>query len=271
MPNKPLGNSPRPTSNSQAAAGRRCCREEQGLSLIEATIILMVLSVLTAVTAPAIRGYMLDAQRTEAKSEVEAIASALSRMLVDVGESFFLRNAAKTATTDVLAHGTPSHDTVTTPNQVEMLVSDGRTPTVAAAFVRGSGTDWHSAANDAAIQDIDYYLVLNTPSNLAANAYRTATTMNGTLGFDPDDGQTYNSEFAWRGAYLPGPIAADPWGNRYAANVEFLARAIGGVAGQVNDVFVISAGSNGVIETAFAVDGVTTGNDILAVVSGGTR
>jgi hypothetical protein len=190
-------------------------------------------------------------------------------MLTDVGESFVLQNGAKTSTAAPLAHGAPSH---ASSNRVDLLVSDGKIPAKYSGIARGAGTDWDAAVNNAAIQRLEYYLVLNTPSNLAANAYRTGATMDGTLGFDPDGASQYNSRFAWRGAYVPGPIGPDPWGYRYAVNVEFLERALGaGPSGQVNDVFVLSAGSNGLVETAFAVDGATSGNDILAIVSGGTR
>jgi hypothetical protein len=91
--------------------------------------------------------------------------------------------------------------------------------------------------------------------------------------FDPDSGSQFNADFGWRGAYLPGPIGADPWGNRYAVNVEFLAKALGaGPSGNVNDVFVVSAGQDGTIDTRFDTDGVTTGgDDLIYVISGGTR
>lgn len=242
------------------------------MSLIEATVVLAVLSFLSAMIAPSVRSYVQSAQQATAKKDVEAIGTAIARMLGDVGESFILRNGAKSATGDALAHGAPSHDHTT--NRVDMLVSsEGRVPAKWATIARGAGTDWDTAsAATGAVQVLDNFLVLNTPNTSAANAYRTAATMNGTLGFDPDEGQTYNSEHAWRGGYLPGPIGSDPWGFRYAVNVEFLARPIGaGPLGNVSDVFVLSAGSNGLVETAFEIDGVTSGSDIFFLLSGGTR
>jgi hypothetical protein len=155
-----------------------------------------------------------------------------------------------------------------------MLVTQGDAPIVEASVVRaGAGvTDWDDTVNDAAIQLLDYYLVANTPSGLAANGYRTAATMSTTTEFDPDGGAMFNAEHAWRGAYLPGPLGPDPWGYRYAINVEFLARPTGtGPSGQVNDVFVLSAGSDGRVQTRFDVDGVTSSHDIVYLVSGGTR
>jgi type II secretory pathway pseudopilin PulG len=237
---------------------------QRGISLIEATIILAVLAILSAVLAPAIGGYVQDASRSTAKADVEVIGTALARMLTDVGESWVLRNGNGGTLTS-----TPSRDAA---NRVDLLVSTGRIPVVGVA--RSSGTpDWDAAAGNLGVQVLDYYLVSNTPSSLPANAYRSATNMSVLTNFDPDSGAQFNSEFAWRGSYLPGPIDADPWGNRYAANVEFLAKALGaGPSGNVNDVFVISAGPNGEMQTRFDTDGSTAaGDDLIYIVSGGTR
>src|SRR3990167_8086924 len=103
---------PNPTSQTPREGA------ERGMSLVEATIILMVMSLLTAVIAPSIRGYVTDAQQTTAKKDTEVIASALGRMLSDVGEAWFVRNGARTGTaTD---HGAPSHGANT---RVDMMVS----------------------------------------------------------------------------------------------------------------------------------------------------
>src|SRR5687767_7383196 len=44
---------------------------EKGMSLVEATIILMVLAILTAVIAPSAGDYVNDARQTKAKEDVE--------------------------------------------------------------------------------------------------------------------------------------------------------------------------------------------------------
>src|SRR6185503_8863061 len=163
----------------------------------------------------------------------------------------------------------PSHAAA---NRVDLLVSSGAVPTVGVARST-AGVDWSAAVDNAAVQRLEYFLVQNTPSNAAANAYRTAASMSVATEFDPDSGSLYNAEHAWRGAYLPGSIGPDPWGTRYAVNVEFLARALGaGPSGNVNDVFVVSAGSDRAVDTRFDLDGATAGNsDLIYVVSGGTR
>lgn len=234
------------------------------MSLVEATMILMVVALLTASLAPAVNAYVRDSQQARARKDVGAIAAALSQMLVDVGESWFLRDGNGAAATNP-----PSRASA---NRVDMMVTQGNIP-VLGATARPSGTDWDDAVNDAAIQLLDYYLVLNTPSALGANAYRDPGDMSVTTEFDPDDGQGANAEHGWRGAYLPGPIGPDPWSNRYAANVEFLARTQGTTgSGSRMDVIVISAGNDLRIDTQFEVDGQIAGrDDILALVSGATR
>jgi hypothetical protein len=122
------------------------------------------------------------------------------------------------------------------------------------------------------VQRLEHHLVQNTPGNAAGNAYRTAASMSVAGEFDPDSGAQFNAEHAWRGSYLPGPIGPDPWGTRYAVNVEFLARALGaGPSGNVNDVIVVSAGPDRAVDTRFDLDGATGGSDVIFVLSGGTR
>ena len=46
---------------------------ERGMSLIEATIILMVLAILTSVLAPSVGDYVNDARQTKVKEDIEAL------------------------------------------------------------------------------------------------------------------------------------------------------------------------------------------------------
>ena len=122
-----------------------------------------------------------------------------------------------------------------------MLVSDGDTPRTLGA---GGSALWDDPVDPAAAQPVDFlerHLVTNTPGG--AGAYTTA-------GGAP-----------WRGAYISAPLDPDPWGNRYAVNVLHLRTST------TNDVFVMSAGPDEEIDTAFTVDGATPGDDdIIAVV-----
>ena len=67
----------------------------------------------------------------------------------------------------------------------------------------------------------------------------------------------------WRGAYISAPVDPDPWGNRYAVNVQWLQ---GTSTERKNDVIVLSTGPDEQIDTAFEADGITPGDDDIIVV-----
>lgn len=69
------------------------------------------------------------------------------------------------------------------------------------------------------------------------------------------------AQFGWRGAYIQDPVAADPWGQRYAVNVAAM-------KSPVFDTVALSAGADGIVESAFERDGLpTAGDDIVSIVS----
>lgn len=69
----------------------------------------------------------------------------------------------------------------------------------------------------------------------------------------------------WRGAYLDGPVGADPWGNRFATNVVTLATP------GASDTVVLSAGPDGTANVPFAADGLRdTADDVIVLVSSGS-
>ena len=69
--------------------GRRSGHEkvegQTGISLVEATIILLVLMLLTGVLAPSIFDYFRDAQMVKVKEDCEAIGVSVARLVRDVG------------------------------------------------------------------------------------------------------------------------------------------------------------------------------------------
>jgi len=96
--------------------------------------------------------------------------------------------------------------------------------------------------------------------------------------FGRDESGGFNSEFAWRGPYMTGPLDPDPWGNRYACNVIYLdprtqtENMTAYANGYVEDTVVMSAGPDEEIDTDFDVDGLTPGDDdILYTVSANSR
>ena len=55
------------------------------------------------------------------------------------------------------------------------------------------------------------------------------------------------------------PVDSDPWGNRFAVNVQYLGPSL-------NDVVVLSAGINEIIETDFTGNPLVVGGDDVLVV-----
>jgi hypothetical protein len=67
----------------------------------------------------------------------------------------------------------------------------------------------------------------------------------------------------WRGAYLAPLVGPDPWGYRYAVN-------IAAISTRRMDTVAMTAGPDGRVDTAFAVDGVRPrGDDLLKLVTSG--
>lgn len=273
-------------------------RNQKGMSLVEATIILTVIAILSAILAPSIGQFVRRARVTKAREDVQMLASAIIRFLDDTGESAFYDNGREG---DI----TPKRDT---DDVVGVLVGDGDVPDLpGGAFVAGDGLftnpasavdNWRLASTStftvttsvapgaSLTMKVDTFanqLITNTPEGSTTSRYRTGADLsNGSNssgiagGFQAQSRANFNFEYAWRGPYLTeqGP---DPWGNRYAANVGFLyapqsgATASGAGDGFREAVFVISAGPDEEIETAFTQSALTIGDDdIIAVVSGGS-
>jgi type II secretory pathway pseudopilin PulG len=121
---------------------------------------------------------------------------------------------------------------------VNLLVGAGDIP----GDVGGNTANWTQATDGTLVDFFDRHLVTN-PLNYAVPG------VNG-----------------WKGAYISGGVTADPWGNRYAANVFYLSdnTAPNGLV----DVVVLSAGPDEIIETDFEQDGfAAVGDDIFCTVS----
>lgn len=248
---------------------------QRGMSLVEATIILMVLAILTSVIAPSMGDYVNEARNTKAKEDVEAIGTAIIRMVRDTGLRCLSRD---TATPCNLA------------NRVELLVSgsavgSNEPKVVSADYVPTAGTssndtglNWAGATNEVA--DASRALMTDqfVSNTLAGTDY---TPVSFTGGGGPRAG------IGWRGAYLTGPVDVDPWGFMYQANTVFMNVASNAAAGSSaegelsfgyhSDVIVLSSGSNGTVQTAFGSAGspfgstAATGDDVIYTVKGATR
>lgn len=158
---------------------------QRGITLVEATIVLTVLAILSAAAAPVVSRTLDRAKMARAIDDTKAIKTALNNFITEF-------TSFTPFTTTGVSGGTT----------VQMLVSDGDTPRTVGA---GGAAQWSDVVNPAAAQPVDFlerHLVTNTPGG--GGAYTTA-------GANP-----------WRGAYINAPIDPDPWGNRYAVNTLYL-------------------------------------------------
>jgi type II secretory pathway pseudopilin PulG len=235
---------------------------ERGMSLVEATIILMVLATLTAVIAPSMGDFLEDARAHKVKEDTESLGIAIVRMLKDTGLKG-LKLDATTGFTEV--------------NRVDVLISASGTASsnsgtsYASGELNGGTADWDQTDNDDTFEN---QLVKNFPGG---------TTDGSTSYTLPTEG---NRGRGWRGSYLNAVPGADPWGYKYYANVAFLVTATDSTAGtgegQVSgfwarDVVVLSPGPDNIIQSTFGGSagggfGAAAANDDVAfVVQGNTR
>ena len=195
----------------------------RGVTLIEATIVLTVVAILASASAPTVSRSLQRARLARAFTDTSAIKTAIDTFITEFSGSF------TPFTTNGLNAGGLT---------VEVLISDGDIPAL------GSGNaSWRNPRAVGAAPVVDYmerHLVTN------GVAYNTAACVLNNC---------------WRGAYLSAPIDPDPWGNRYAVNVNFLRNTT------TNDTFVLSAGPDEEVDTAYTVNGAVPGDDdIIAVV-----
>jgi type II secretory pathway pseudopilin PulG len=240
-------------------------RSAQGMSLVEATIILMVLATLTAVIAPSAGDYIEEARNTKAKEDVESIGMGIARLMRDTGLPCVSLNGSscsKVNRVELLVSG--SNETTNLPT------SDAAAYATNANFASAAALNWAGATTSpvaVGTRDLmDPHLVSNTAAYTAA-------------GFTGGGGPRH--AVGWRGAYLNGPLDVDPWGYVYQASTVFLGVATDATAGTGEgalsggwsaDVMVISAGSNGNIQTLFgALGGAAVGDDVAYVLQGSTR
>jgi type II secretory pathway pseudopilin PulG len=192
--------------------------------LIELTVVLAVLVTLALVLTPSITNFINDSRVARTRTDTQTLAAAVIAFYKDNG--FFPQWSTANA-------GGPG----TAANRVDLLVSPGNVPIVAAPNLWTTGTT----------STIVDQLVANTPSYTLKSA---------------------SSAFGWNGPYLSSTVGADAWNNRYMINVGLIDTTQGtqtasGVTKSA--VWVISAGSNGQIETLYSqpiTTAISAGDDI---------
>jgi type II secretory pathway pseudopilin PulG len=264
--------------------GRHAVREA-GFTLVEVSIIVMALAILSAILLPQIGVFLRDARLARAREDVAAIGVSMMQMLKDIGESsFYTEPQGNWRSPDRFREGHTQ--------PVGLLIGDGDTPDgdnqwswrePFGGTIQNAGTDFADVwVNSALVDSFANHLIQNNPADLDTSSgtgpdwrrYRTPAEMvagdysagvPGGLQFDSASGQGFNSEFAWRGPYLDA-VRPDPWGNRYMANVMWLTMPQGAdSSGFIRPVMVISAGPDEEIDTPFeAIGGFIVGDDDIA-------
>ena len=199
-------------------------RRARGFTLIELTVVLAVIVTLALILTPSITNFINDSRIARVRQDTKTVASSIVQFYKDNG--FFPQwSTAQSGGPGIAA------------NKVDLLVSDGNVPTVAAANTWTSGTASNLTAQ----------LMGNTPSYTMKTA--TAT-------------------FGWNGPYLSSTITADSWNNRYMVNIGLIDTSQGtqtSAGATKSAVWVLSAGANGQVETAYTQSltaAVLTGDDV---------
>ena len=158
-------------------------RSAHGLSLVEVTIMLLVLMLLTSVLAPSIFDFVIDAKWVKVKEDCEAIGLTVARITRDIGPCLKFDGQAKCTKT----------------NRVDLLYSDG--PDVTTQDLEGDGETeldlsyalasplkWSTELERG--DSMDDQFVTNVPGYSTPHDLNTSTAV----------GPQFN--LGWRGAYL---------------------------------------------------------------------
>ena len=264
------------SGGSAPRARHRRAAGERGVSLIEATVILAVVSTLAAILAPSINGYLEEARQARARADLRAIAEAIQSFITDTGEHQFLNLQNRSSAGQPALHA----DTY----RVDLLVGDGDIPPYNATL-GALESFWTQVLNAGTVDTLSNHLIENEPIEQGSERYRTPSDVivgspgGNNIDFARAESSGFNAPHAWRGGYLTGPVDPDPWGNRYAVNVAMLdpqvttqppnTQTLASVADYSRmDVFVLSAGPDEEIDTSATLDGAVPGDDdLLHVVS----
>jgi len=243
--------------------------------LIELSIILIVLAVLVNILAPNVERYVRHAKIVRVKEDTQMLGVSIWMYMHDTGNGFFMQDGScdvhAGASRCDFGGGAPDEDCH---NRVNILVGDGDIPDLG---LEGDNR-WVQRVDFHFVDFMEYHLITNRPGNNPDRAYRTpldlakgANDFPGDPMFARDESGGFNADFAWRGPYVSSSIDADPWGNRYMANVgyldscaEFFANHEPEFLGFTYDVIVMSSGPDEEVDTAFERDGLVPGDDDIA-------
>ncbi len=226
-------------------------KKQQGFTLVEVTIILLVLVILSTIMLPQLGNYNRLARFVKAREDVGAICASMKKML------------------DEVMLGAVYEDPRPNGNNVQpigLLLGPGSTPLSGSegngnSGIAGDGGHWrhnfgatfqvktddNAATVTFKVDRLEHHLQENQPMNGAALSERYKNAL------DNPERWAAGAFFGWRGPYLD-ELTADPWGNRYMVNSFALHKP---ASSQANDtifssaVVCYSAGPDSGIDTVF--------------------
>jgi type II secretory pathway pseudopilin PulG len=206
---------------------------DRGMTLIETTVILAVITILSGMLAPSILQFIEDSKVTRTRSDVQSIAAGILHFYRDTGRFPVTFDSSQGAI------GT---------RFIDVLVSDGKPPRLgwptSSTWISHAGLVSSAAAKVMPVGDLRGWAVGQMDyleNHLIKN--RAGYLLQGP-----------HNNVGWNGPYLNTEIGSDPWGNQYMVNVAYLDSAPGvadAMGYSKNAVFVLSAGPNQIIETPF--------------------
>jgi hypothetical protein len=229
-------------------------RNQSGFTLVEVTIILLVLVILSSIMLPQLGNYNRLARYVKAREDVGALCASLKKMLDEV----MLNHVALD----------PKHNGGWSLKPVGLLVGPGSIPEKGSAS-RGTGETlpnghWLLESGDRFTQrydignkseqfyvdDLENHLQQNNPgagyfSSRDTNPYKNP--------LDNPERWAAGAFFGWRGPYFD-ELTADPWGNRYAINTFALYKhpeSAGNDEIYTSAVVCYSAGPDSGVDTGF--------------------
>lgn len=189
-------------------------RAERGFTLMEIVVVLAIVGALAAVLVPFGFSYLQDARKAQAQNDANQIAAAIGNFLKDTG----LPPYKNTTSADKI----PAKESA----DFDCLAGEQGNGFTSATDATASWTTCYTAS--VTKDTIENHLIKNSPAGLSTKLYKIT-------------GKT-----AWKGPYLPS-IPSDPWGQPYLVNISKIDPA----ASTPKAAWVISAGPNGALDTAF--------------------
>ena len=253
---------------------RKSLQSERGFTLVEVTIILLVLVILSTIMLPQLGNFNRLARYVVVSEDVGAICASLKKFLDEVMLP--------------APYSNPGGGFVAPTNPVGLLVGPGSIPGIAASVTSYNvtlGDVWDEAEGSAAfsvdtdgaapstvtfdVDNLNFHLQVNAPQ------FAGGVTVNDRYKNVLDD-PSVGPFFGWRGPYF-NQINADPWGTRYSVNTFGLHS---GTSGATDDVFwtaviCVSFGPNKTADTEPNMPGPPTagpayaigGDDVAAILS----